>query len=370
MWGCVVGRPATQIVLTEGERDQLEALIRAQTSSQRDVRRARVILAAASGEETIAIAARLGHSTSTVSRWRKRYGRNGMKGLLDLPRSGRPPRITPVQRCEIIATACEPPPQQGGLTGWTLARLREKILQDGIVKELSVSHLGTLLSRMDIKPHATRMWLHSRDPLFREKVAEIVELYLNPPRDAVVVSIDEKTGMQAVERKYEDDPARPGRLARREFEYIRHGTQALIAAFEITTGEVLGQCGPTRTGDDLEAFMERLAVRYPAGTVHVIWDNLNTHTNRRRWAAFNARHGGRFAFHFTPIHASWVNQIELWFGIFAKRSLRNASLQSTAELQALVAAFIERWNTNDKHPFSWTFKGYPLEERAPEVAAA
>jgi len=113
------------------------------------------------------------------------------------------------------------------------ARLRDEILRQGIVEELSISHLGTLLSRMDIKPQATRMWLHSRDPLFREKVAEIVELYLNPPRDAVVVSIDEKTGMQAVERKYEDEPARPGRLARREFEYIRHGTQALIAAFEI-----------------------------------------------------------------------------------------------------------------------------------------
>lgn len=363
-----MGRPATQVVLSDGEREQLEAVVRAQTSNQRDVRRARVILAAASGEDTVAIAARLGHSTSTVSRWRKRFGTSGMQGLLDLHRSGRPARITPMQRCEIIAAACEPPPQEEGLTGWTMARLRDEILRQGIVEELSVTHLGTLLSRMDLKPHKTQMWLHSRDPLFREKVAEIVELYLNPPSDAVVVSIDEKTGMQAVERKYKDEPARPGRLARREFEYIRHGTQALIAAFEITTGEVLGQCGPTRTGNDLEAFMERLAVRYPTGTVHVIWDNLNTHVDRQRWAAFNARHGGRFAFHFTPKHASWVNQIELWFGIFGKRSLRNASLRSTAELQALVGAFIERWNTKDKHPFSWTFKGYPLEERAPEVA--
>lgn len=365
-----MGRPATPIVLTVEHSEKLKAVVRAETSNQRDVRRARVILAAAAGEETIAIAARLGHSTSTVSRWRTRFGICGMPGLLDRPRSGRPARITTMQRCEIIAAACEPPPQEEGLTGWTLARLRDKIPQEGIVKELSLSHLGMLLSRMDIKPHRMEMWLHSRDPQFRELVAEIVELYLNPPRDAVVVGIDEKTGMQAVERKYKDDPALPGRLARREFEYIRHGTQALIAAFEITTGEVLGHCGPTRTGDDLEAFMERLAVRFPVGTVHVIWDNLNTHKNRQRWAGFNTRHGGRFAFHFTPKHASWVNQIELWFGIFAKRSLRNASLASTEELQALVAAFISRWNTKDKHPFSWTFKGYPLEERAPEVAVA
>lgn len=364
-----MGRPATQVVLTDEERLKLEAIVRAQTSEQRDVRRAQVILAAAAGEDTIAIAARLGHSNSTVTRWRKRFAEKGLEGMEDAHRSGRPVRITPMQRCEIIAAACEPAPQQGGLSGWTLARLREEILSKGIVDQLSVSHLGALLSRMDIKPHKTKMWLHSRDPLFRERVAEIVQLYLKPPTDGVVVSIDEKTGMQAVERKYKDEPARPGRMARREFEYIRHGTQALIAAFEITTGEVLGQCGATRTGDDLEAFMDQLAVRYASGAVHVVWDNLNTHTDRKRWEAFNLRHGGRFVFHFTPKHSSWVNQIELWFGIFGKRSLRNASTRSTEELRALVSAFIERWNTTDKHPFSWTFKGYPLEERAPEVKA-
>lgn len=363
------GRPATRVVLTDDERLKLESIGRAQTSEQRDVRRAQVILAAAAGEDTIAIAARLGHSASTVTRWRKRFAEKGLEGMEDAHRSGRPPRITPMQRCEIIAAACEPAPQAGGLSGWTLARLRDEILSKGIIDQLSVSHLGALLSRMDIKPHKTEMWLHSRDPLFRERVAEIVQLYLRPPADGVVVSIDEKTGMQAVERLYKDEPARPGRMARREFEYIRHGTQALIAAFEITTGEVLGQCGATRTGDDLEAFMERLAVRYATGAVHVVWDNLNTHTDRKRWEAFNLRHGGRFVFHFTPKHASWVNQIELWFGIFGKRSLRNASTRSTEELRALVSAFIERWNTTDKHPFSWTFKGYPLEERAPEVKA-
>lgn len=341
--------------------------MRAQTSSQRDVRRARVILAAADGEDSVAIAARLGHSTATVCRWRTRFANSRLAGLVDMRRSGRPPRITPVQRCEIIAAACEPAPQEDGITGWTLARLREEILSQGIVDQLSISHLGALLSRMDIKPHKTDMWLHSKAPDFRERVAEIVELYLNPPPDGVVVSIDEKTGMQAIERKYPDKAGRPGRRVRREFEYIRHGTRTLIAAFEITTGEVLGHCGPTRTGDDLEAFMESVAIRYPTGTVHVVWDNLNTHTNHKRWDMFNARHADRFIFHYTPKHASWVNQIELWFGIFSKRSLRNADLASADELESLANAFITRWNTKDKHPFSWTFKGYPLEERTPEA---
>jgi transposase len=205
--------------------------------------------------------------------------------------------------------------------------------------------------------------------MFRARVSEIVALYLNPPKDGVVICIDEKTGMQATERKHPDASATPGQLLKREFEYIRHGTQTLIAGFEITSGEVLSHCGTTRTGDDLEAFMEEVAARYPTGKVHVVWDNLNTHVNRKRWKRFNARHGGRFVFHFTPKHASWVNQIELWFGIFAKRSLRNASLKSVAELRALVEAFVERWNRFDRHPFSWTFKGYPLEEKAPEMAA-
>jgi transposase len=363
------GRPATQVVLTDEQRSALERVLRAETSARRDVRRAQVILAAADGEDTVAIAARLHHSCSTVVRWRKRFAASGMTGLLDQPRKGRPPRITPVQRCEIIAAACQPPPQADGETGWTRERLRRAILEQGIVDALSVSHLGNLLLRADIKPHKTRMWLHSTDPQFRERVAEIIALYLNPPKGEVVVCIDEKTGMQAVERKHPDGPARPGELRRREFEYIRHGTQTLIASFEITTGEVLSYCGATRKGPDLEAFMERVAVRYPTGRVHVVWDNLNTHVDRERWASFNARHGGRFVFHFTPKHASWVNQIELWFGIFAKRSLRNASLKSVEELRALVEAFVERWNRLDKHPFSWTFKGYPLEEKAPEVAA-
>jgi transposase len=363
------GRPATQVVLLDEQRAELERIVRGETSYRRDVRRAHVILAAADGEETRAIAASLGHSTSTVVRWRTRFAAKGLEGLLDRPRSGRPSRITPVQRCEIIAAACQPSPQVEGETGWTRERLRDAILRQGIVDALSVSHLGNLLSRADIKPHKTQMWLHSTDPKFRERVAEIIDLYVNPPNDAVVVCVDEKTGMQAIERKYPERASQPGQLRRREFEYIRHGTQTLIAAFEITTGEVLSHCGPTRKGPDLEAFMERVAERYPTGTVHVVWDNLNTHVNQERWSSFNTRHDGRFMFHFTPKHASWVNQIELWFGIFAKRSLRNASLKSVEELQALATAFVERWNRKDKHPFSWTFKGYPLEENNPAVAA-
>ena len=205
------------------------------------------------------------------------------------------------------------------------------------------------------------MWLHSPDPEFRAKVNEICELYHNPPTGSVVLCIDEKTGMQAIERKHMDGDPRPGRDRRREFEYVRHGTQSLIAAFEVHTGTVHAVCGATRTGNDLEAFVEELAARDPETEVHVVWDNLNIHTAmKKRWGPFNERHGSRFHFHFTPVHASWVNQIELWFGILGRRCLRNASFPGTEELRAAVHGFIEQWNREDGHPFCWTFEGYPL----------
>lgn len=176
--------------------------------------------------------------------------------------------------------------------------------------------------------------------------------------------IDEKTGMQAIERKHLDGEPAPGRLRRQEFEYIRHGTQALIASFNIQTGEVLTACGDTRPGDDLEAFMERLAAVYATGDVHVVWDNLNTHRAiGSRWDAFNERHGGRFHFHFTPVHASWVNQIELWFGVLGRRCLRNASFRSKAALRTAVERFALEWNVA-AHPFRWKFGGYPLQSGA------
>jgi transposase len=206
------------------------------------------------------------------------------------------------------------------------------------------------------------MWLHSPDPEFREKVNRICELYHRPPPGSVVLCIDEKTGIQAIERKHQERNPRPGRTRRREFEYIRHGTQSLISSFEVSTGKVHGVCGDSRTGDDLEAFMEELAILYPDTEVHVIWDNLNTHkAMRKRWDPFNERHGGRFHFHFTPLHASWVNQIELWFGILGKRCLRNASFRSAIGLRDAIVQYMRQWNEREARPFRWTFEGYPLQ---------
>ncbi len=349
------GRPPIPVNPAPSDIVQLEARASAATSTQRDALRARIVLGAAKGEPNTSIAARLGTSVDTVSCWRGRFARLGKDGLNDLPRSGRRPTFTPVQRCEMIAAACEPAPVKDGLHGWTLDRLREHVRMRAIAI-ISRSHLHATLQRADLRPHKKRVWLHSVDPLFREKVTEIVDLYLHPQPGATVICIDEKPGMQATNRKHPDRPATPGQEGKREFEYKRNGTQSLLAGFVVHTGAVITRCGPTRTGDDLEAFLEVVAKEIP-GTVDVVWDNLNIH-HGERWEKFNARHQSRFRFHYTPLHASWVNQVELWFGVLQRRCLTNGSFGSVEELRNTVAAFVAYWNREAKHPFRWSFTGY------------
>jgi hypothetical protein len=269
---------------------------------------------------------------------------------------------------EIIARACDVAEREHGRSGWTLDRLRERVLADGVVGAISRSTVQRILERADVKPHKIRGWLHSPDPDFRKKVTEVVELYLNPPPGATVLSVDEKTGMQAIERRYPDKPARPGSPPRREYEYIRHGTQSLLAAFHVHSGRVSARCGNTRTAEDLVAFMDQIALEY-SGEVHVIWDNLNIHKGER-WQRFNERHGGRFHFHYTPLHASWVNQIEIFFAIVQSRCLRHGSFASTEELKAAVVAFIDDWSARRARPFRWTFTGYPLQSGIEQKEAA
>jgi transposase len=357
--------------LGEKQRAELERRVRAGTSFQRDAVRARIILASEEGESARTIARRLGIHSRTVERWRRRFQRQGLAGLQDRPRPGPPPKFSPVTRAELIALACEPVAGPEGQTTRTIATLVQEAAARRIVERISWSSYQRILADGDLRPHRIQGWLHSPDPEFRAKVTEITDLYLHPPAGAVVLSIDEKTGMQARERRFPDRPAAPGRPRRREFEYTRHGTQSLLCAFQVHGGQVVGACGATRTAADLVAFMEQLAVRYPTGPVHIIWDNLNIHFDgeERRWSAFNARHGERFVFHDTPKHASWVNQVELWFSLLQRQCLRDGSFRSTAALRTAVLEFIAAWNRDRAHPFRWTFTGYPLQA-GPEMAKA
>ena len=356
------GPKAQAVVLTAEDRRKLERVEAAATAAQRDALRARIVLRAAEAVPNERIAGELGVVPNTVRKWRGRFAAAGVAGLRDCPRPGRPPTLDGVARCRIIALACDAPPDAAAACRptWTLVSLQQAVLEAAIVAEVSASTIWRVLQHADLRPHHHRMWLHSPDPDFARKVTEVVNLYLHPPADSVVLSIDEKTGMQALERKYPGRRPRPGQPGRREFEYIRHGTVTLLAALNVHTGAVLGRCGPQRRAADLLAFLDEVAAAYPTGAVHVVWDNLNIHRGVR-WSEFNRGHGARFHFHFTPLHASWVNQIECWFSLLARRALGHSSFASTAALSAAVTAFIRRWNDHERRPFRWTFTGYPLQ---------
>ena len=325
-----------------------------------------MILASADGDSAATVARRVGVHPRTVERWRARFRRAGLPGLQDNPRAGPPPKLGPVARLELIALACEPVAGPAGQTRRTITELVDEAIRRDLVPGIGWSSYQRLLAASDLRPHRIQGWLHSPDPQFREKVTAITALYLQSPAGAVVLSIDEKTGMQALERRFPDRPAAPGRRRRREFEYTRHGTQSLLCAFEVHRGRVVAECGATRTADDLVRFMERIAALYPTEPVHVIWDNLNIHYDGadQRWTAFNQRQGQRFVFHYTPKHASWVNQVELFFSLLQRQCLRDASFGSSDALRTAVLAFIAAWNRDRAHPFRWTFTGYPLQAGA------
>lgn len=359
----VLGLPkAKPIELSGKERRSLRQLVRAGKTPQRLVLRASIVLESGRGRSNGEIAKKLGVTRNTVCKWRNRYAESRRVGLDDAFRSGAPATISPVHRHEVIALACGAPQVLGEpyRTEWTLQSIASRT-------KMSKSSVHRILQDADIKPHQYAMWLHSPDPLFREKLLEIVRLYLNPPKDAVLLCIDEKTGIQALERKYPGRPPQSGSPGRYEFEYIRHGTRCLLAAFEVKTGKVFGQVRKRRTAKDTLEFMNAVAEHYPGGKIHVIWDNLNTHLGER-WEIFNKKHRGRFVFHYTPLHASWLNQVELWFGILTRRILRRGSFGSLQELIRQLEGFMRYWSKKEAKPFRWTFQGYPLQSGLKKAA--
>lgn len=352
------GPPATPVKLPRKLHKKLRRWARSSKLPHRIVIRAQIVVLAHEGHSNAEIARQVGCDHKTVAKWRERIAvLPAVEALEDEYRTGRPARIPMEAHHELIQLACLRPDENKAPFEqvWTLDALAYAFTeQTGF--DISKSEVWRILQGAALQPHRVRHWLHSPDPNFRPKVARICDLYLRPSEGATVLCLDEKPGMQALEHRYPMKPCSPGRAARKEFEYKRHGTATLIGAFNIRTGEVLARCGPTRTADDLLAFMEQVARRYPSGPVYIIWDNLNIH-HGPRWDEFNARHGGRFHFVYTPLHASWVNQIELWFSILARRVLKHASFRSAKELTARVLAFVDYWNQAEAHPFHWTFRG-------------
>ena len=353
------GRLAPRIKLRVRVRRDLEAIVGSRRSTVGSVERARIVLLAAEGWSNAAIGRELGCADNTVAKWRNRFKeRPKLRTLKDAARSGRPSTVPTFVRLELIKLACDRPfkCKLAFRDVWTTDTLRTALLRvSGFL--LSKTEIRRILAVEEIRPHHVRLWLHSPDPHFRPKVRAICDVYLAKPAPGdVVLCIDEKTGMQALEHKYPFKAPARSKAGRREFEYRRHGTRTLFAAFNPHTGEVIGECSVQRKADDLMRFMERIARRYPTGNLTIVWDNLNIHRGPA-WDTFNQRHRGRFRFLYTPLHASWVNQVEIWFSLLARRVLKHRSFPTAAELVRVVEGFVGHWNKHEAHPFRWTFRG-------------
>lgn len=354
----MAGTASAPLQLRRRVRVAMEKRARSLREPHRIVLRARIIVFACLGIANAEIARRVGVFVSVVRKWRQRVSaRPRVSSLDDAKRSGRPACIPITVRCELVKLACARPAGQKKVLPYAQIWTRP-LLQKALAAEtghtLSLSEIGRTMRCGGLRPHRVRLWLHSQDAEFRPKVEAVCKLYVSPPPGATVLCIDEKPGMQAIEYVSPTRFNPRDGTNRRDHGYIRHGTSTLIAAFNVGTGAVMGRIR-RRTAEGLVRFMEEVAALHPFGDVYVVWDNLNIH-HGPRWEEFNARHGGRFHFVHTPLHASWVNQVEIWFSLLARAALRNASFKSRGELGAAVRSYIAAWN-HVAHPFRWTFRG-------------
>jgi len=331
------------VELTAKQRRELEQLVARATDAAQVVRRAHVVLWSADGVGGAEIARRLQLSAEAVSRIRRRFLEGGVAGLATRPKGGRTDHAVPATTVErILELAMGPPPK--GRSRWTTRLLAQEVgLTSGCVSDL--------LRRHGLKPHLVRTYKVSRDPEFVAKVRDIVGLYLDPPAHAVVLSVDEKTSIQALERTQPPLPLRSGRAVRHTHDYKRHGVVDLYAALEVATGNVLHRVTARHTAIDFLTFMRQVVRAYPDQALHVILDNSSTHRTPavREWLAAHPQ----VHFHYTPTSASWLNQVEGFFGIFGKQSLSRTDFPSKKALREHIAAYMRAWKKNPT-PFAWT----------------
>jgi len=332
---------AAPLVLRSADRERLEAVVRASTAAVSLVERARIVLLAAEGLPNAQIARRVGVSGPTVLKWRNRYLAGGLASLGDLPRSGAPARHD--ELAVVAATLVAPPPELG-VTHWS-ARLL------GAQLGISFATIARIWRKWKLQPWRTQTFKFSTDPELDAKIRDVVGLYLNPPQNAVVVSIDEKSQVQALDRTAPILPLRPGIPEQQTHDYKRNGTTTLFAALEIATGKVTDRCYAQHTHLQFLDFLKLVAKTHPRVKLHVICDNYATHKHPKvkAWLAKNPR----VTMHFTPTSGSWLNMVEIFFGIITRQAIRRGTFTSVKDLTTAIETFIAGWNERCE-PFTWT----------------
>jgi len=337
------GRPKTALVVSAEQREQLESLARRRSTAQALALRARIILACAEGGHNTQVAARLGIFRQTVGRWRTRFIQSGVDGLLDEPRPGAPRKITDAAVEHVVTLTLESKPRDA--THWSTRSLAKRA-------GLSRSSVARIWRAFGLRPHRSESFKLSTDPLLIEKVRDIVGLYLNPPDRAVVLCVDEKPQIQALDRSQPILPLRPGQIERRTHDYVRHGTTSLFAALNVKSGKVIAEHHRRHRGIEFRKFLDTIDQNVPQEMeAHLVLDNYGTHKTPliQRWLL---RHP-RFHLHFTPKGASWINQVERFFADLTNKQLRRSAHRSTLELERAIRDYIDIKNRHPK-PFVWT----------------
>lgn len=336
---------AVRIRLSEPEKETLESWARSGTTEQRLAERARIVLRAAKGHKNVDIAHELGLRPGTVSKWRNRFAEEGIEGLSDKPRSGRPPEYDQQTEQRILAVLDKAPPD--GNATWNGSLIAEQL------GDVSADKVWRVLRKHGISLQRARSWCVSTDPEFARKAADIVGLYLDPPEDAVVLCVDEKPHMQALERNQGWLRLPNGKCINGySHGYKRHGTTTLFAALDIATGLVKSGHYNRRRRREFLDFMNEIVASYPDSQIHVILDNLNTHKPKNdRWL----KQHENVHFHYTPTYTPWLNQIEIWFSILSRRVVKNGSFVSVRQLREAIDRFIAAYN-EEAAPFEWTKK--------------